>query len=181
ATTRIRNGGILYLDELPGARPNAMTVVYSMTDHRRTLTVDDLDEQVFVAPDNFMVVAAWNPKYHNRKMIESLPGRFWHIPLDYQPPEREAKIIQEIAQVDKKMAFTLAQVGDHIRGAGTGIRSKGADLSTGQLIKAAKLIKRDHDPVVIIKRLPQSLTSYSVENKKNFDEALEGILHNMGV
>jgi nitric oxide reductase NorQ protein len=81
ATMRIRHGGILYFDELPESRPNTLTVTHSLTDHRRTLTVDSL-ETVFEAPDNFMVVASWNPNYQNRKMKKSTQQRFWPIQLD---------------------------------------------------------------------------------------------------
>lgn len=180
ATMRIKYGGILYLDELPEARPETLTVVHSITDHRRTLSVEEL-EKVFEAPDNFMVVASWNPHYHSRKMKKSTQQRFWPIQLDYQPPEREAKIIQQIAEIKPKMALTIAQVGDHIRGASTGARSKGADLSTRMLINAARLINSGHDPRKILKRLPLSLSNFSPEEQKSFDDALEGILHNMGV
>lgn len=180
ATGRARYGGILYFDELPEARPNTLTVMHSLTDHRRTLTVDNL-EVVLEAPDNLVIVASWNPNYHNRKMKKSTQQRFWPILLDYQPPEREAKIIQKITGIKEDMALTIAQVGDHIRGASNGSRSKGADLSTRMLINAAKLIKNNHSPKKILRRLPSSLQSFSAEEQKSFNEALDGILRAMGV
>ena len=83
-TRAVRAGAILYLDEIIEAREDVIVVLHSLTDHRRELYIDRLDETL-VAPGGFMVVASFNPGYA-RGFKELRPStrqrfvvqRFWH-------------------------------------------------------------------------------------------------------
>ena len=59
-TRAVREGAILYLDEVAEAREDVVVLLHPLTDHRRQRFVDRNDE-VLVAPSNFMVVASFNP------------------------------------------------------------------------------------------------------------------------
>ena len=58
-TTAVREGAILYLDEVAEARPDVIVVIHSLTDHRRELFIDKLGETV-KAHENFMLLASFN-------------------------------------------------------------------------------------------------------------------------
>ena len=64
----LRTGAILYLDEIAEARPDAVVVIHSLTDHRRELYLDRTGETL-KAPAAFMLVISFNPGYQ-RSMRE---------------------------------------------------------------------------------------------------------------
>ena len=61
-TRAVRQGAILYLDELAEARPDVVVVIHPLTDHRRRLYVDRHDEEIEAAP-GFGLVVSFNPGY----------------------------------------------------------------------------------------------------------------------
>ncbi|HNH49656.1 MAG TPA: AAA family ATPase, partial [Myxococcota bacterium] len=61
-TRAVRQGAILYLDEIAEARPDVVVVIHPLTDHRRQLVIDRRDELV-QAPPEFMLVVSFNPGY----------------------------------------------------------------------------------------------------------------------
>ena len=71
-TRAVRNGAILYLDEIAEARADAIVVVHSITDDRRELFLDRTGESIMAGPE-FMVVASFNPGYQ-RSMRELKPS-----------------------------------------------------------------------------------------------------------
>ena len=61
-TVAVKEGAIIYLDEIAEARPDVIVAIHSLTDHRRELYIDKLGETV-KAHENFMLVASFNPGY----------------------------------------------------------------------------------------------------------------------
>ena len=59
-TLAVKEGAILYLDEVAEARPDIIVALHSLTDHRRTLFIDKTGETV-KADDNFMLIATYKP------------------------------------------------------------------------------------------------------------------------
>jgi len=61
-TTAVKEGAIIYLDEIAEARPDVIVAIHSLTDHRRELFIDKLGVTV-KAHEDFLLVASFNPGY----------------------------------------------------------------------------------------------------------------------
>jgi nitric oxide reductase NorQ protein len=90
-TRAVRQGGICYLDEVVEARKDVAVVLHPLTDDRRILPLDRTGETL-TAPDNFMLVASYNPGYQTvlKSLKPSTRQRF--IALDFQYPSEEAEL-----------------------------------------------------------------------------------------
>ena len=145
ATMAVREGAILYLDEVVEARKDVTTIIHPITDHRRMLPLEALGTQLKAAP-SFMVVISYNPGYQSiRKNLKpSTKQRFVALNFTYPPPEKEVIIIRTEGGVAKDIAEKLVLLGSDIRNISTIDLEEG--VSTRGLIHAAKLIKRGIAP-----------------------------------
>ena len=86
-TRAVRNGSILYLDEIAEARSDVITALHGLADHRRQLFLDRTNE-CLTAPPKFMLVVSFNPGYqHGHKELKpSLRQRF--VSIDFSYPNR---------------------------------------------------------------------------------------------
>lgn len=115
-TRAVREGALLYLDEIAEARSDAIVVLHSITDDRRELFLDRTAETL-VAPKPFMVVASYNPGYQ-RSMKELKPStrqRFVGMTFGFPPPDMETKIVEHESGVDEKTARALVQIAQKTR------------------------------------------------------------------
>jgi len=139
ATRALRNGAILYLDELIEARPDVVTALHPLADHRRTLFVERHDEEV-AAADGFMLVVSFNPGYTRglKELKPSTRQRFMGICFNYPEPEVEARILEGETGIDPAQARRLAVLGSKLRG----LKELGfaEPASTRLLVNAARLI-----------------------------------------
>ncbi|MBL4773894.1 MAG: CbbQ/NirQ/NorQ/GpvN family protein [Alcanivoracaceae bacterium] len=139
-TKAVREGAICYLDEVVEARKDTIVVLHPLTDDRRILPIDRTGE-ILHAPDEFMLIASYNPGYQNllKGMKPSTRQRFISLKFDYPSIEIESQIIQTEAQVSAEIALPLAELAYQLR------QLKDHDLeesaSTRLLIYAASLIK----------------------------------------
>jgi nitric oxide reductase NorQ protein len=90
-TRAVRSGGICYLDEVVEARKDVTVVLHPLTDDRRILPLERTGETLH-APDNFMLVASFNPGYQNilKSLKPSTRQRFLALDFDFPEPEVEA-------------------------------------------------------------------------------------------
>ena len=93
-TTAVRTGAICYLDEIVEARPDTLAMLHSLADYRRTLFLERLGEEL-MAPDDFMLVASYNPRpgASVKDLKASLRQRFATIRLNYLPANQEAAVV----------------------------------------------------------------------------------------
>ena len=82
--TAVKEGAIIYLDEVAEARPDVIVAIHSLTDHRRVLFIDKLGETI-KAHDDFMLVASFNPGYQRgfKELKPSTRQRFIAVSFDY--------------------------------------------------------------------------------------------------
>src|SRR5690606_10626551 len=115
-TRAVRQGAILYLDEIAEAREDVVVVIHPLTDHRREVYVDKTNERL-IAPDEFMLVASFNPGYQRRlkELKPSTRQRFLALSFDYPAPDVECEILENEAGVDTGTAKRLVQVAVRIR------------------------------------------------------------------
>ena len=115
-TRGVRQGAIVYLDEIAEAREDVVAVIHPLTDHRRELYIDKINERL-VAPREFMLVVSFNPGYQRRlkQLKPSLRQRFIALQFDYPVPQVEAEIIAREAGVELGTARRLVELASRIR------------------------------------------------------------------
>jgi len=90
----VRQGAILYLDEVAEARPDVVVVIHPLTDHRRELMIDRRDERVQAA-SGFMLVVSFNPGYQRglKELKPSTRQRFVGLRFSYPKPDVEQEVL----------------------------------------------------------------------------------------
>ncbi len=138
-THAVKHGAILYLDEIAEARSDAIVVIHSLTDHRRTLFLDRVLETIS-APDEFMLVASYNPQFNNslKELKVSTQQRFVSIAFNYPLPEMEVAILVKESAIPESMAQKLVTLASKLRNLNE--LSMLEPASTRLLVSAAKLI-----------------------------------------
>jgi nitric oxide reductase NorQ protein len=139
-TKAVRTGAILYLDEIAEAREDVITVLHALSDHRRELHIDRINETL-KATDDFMMVVSFNPGYQQslKEMKPSTRQRFVSLAFDYPPKDIELQIISTESDLEIKECKKLIVLAEKIRNlTELGLAET---ISTRLLISAAKLIK----------------------------------------
>ena len=139
-TTAVKEGAIIYLDEIAEARPDVIVAIHSLTDHRRELFIDKLGETI-KAHEDFLLVASFNPGYQRgfKELKPSTRQRFVAISFDYPEAKIEIEILINETGIDKDIAKKLVNIATKIRNlTELGLTET---VSTRLLVDAAKLIK----------------------------------------
>lgn len=138
-TRAVRQGCLLYLDEIAEARPDALVVIHSLTDHRRELFLDRTAE-IVKAPVSFMLVVSYNPGYQRslREMKPSTRQRFIALDFNYPTEELETEIVARETCAERSVARRLVQIGRKVRHLTE--LSVVESVSTRLLVSAGKLI-----------------------------------------
>jgi nitric oxide reductase NorQ protein len=138
-TIAVKEGAIIYLDEIAEARPDVIVAIHSLTDHRREIYIDKLGV-THKAHTDFMLVASFNPGYQRgfKELKPSTRQRF--IALSFQYPETaiETEIVINESNVNADDAKKLVAIGNKIRNlTELGLTET---VSTRLLVDAGKLI-----------------------------------------
>ncbi len=139
-TVAVRNGYILYLDEIAEARPDVIVAIHPLTDHRRMLYIDKLGETVKAHKD-FMLVASFNPGYQKgfKELKPSTRQRFVALSFNFPEEQIEKEILVNETGIDKDIAKKLVSIASKIRNLNElGLTET---VSTRLLVDAAKLIR----------------------------------------
>ncbi len=138
-TTAVKQGAIIYLDEIAEARPDVIVAIHSLTDHRRELFIDKLGE-VVKAHNDFMLVASFNPGYQRgfKELKPSTRQRFVAMTFDYPNEKIETEILVNETEIEVSIAKKLVNIATKIRNlTELGLTET---VSTRLLVDAAKLI-----------------------------------------
>lgn len=160
-TTAVKEGAIIYLDEIAEARPDVIVAIHSLTDHRKELFIDKLGETVKAHP-NFMLVASFNPGYQKgfKELKPSTRQRFIALSFTYPNAKDEAEILINETGIEIGIAKKLVNIATKIRNlTELGLTET---VSTRLLVDAAKLIhnglpKRLSVEVAIVQPLTDDL------------------------
>ena len=138
-TMAVKEGAVIYLDEVAEARPDVIVAIHSLTDHRRELFIDKLGQTV-KAHEDFMLVASFNPGYQRgfKELKPSTRQRFAALSFNYPVAKIETEILVNETAVEESIAKQLVSIGNKIRN----LKELGLTetASTRLLIDAAKLI-----------------------------------------
>lgn len=139
-TRAVREGALLYLDEVAEAREDIIVLIHPLADHRRTLYVDRRDERIAAAP-GFFLAASFNPGYrHGVKEVKpSTRQRFVAIALGYPPPEIEEEIVRAESGCEPAVAKRLVALARKVRGLDELALTE--SISTRLLVHAARLVR----------------------------------------
>ena len=138
-TRAVREGAILYLDEIVEARKDTTVVLHPLADDRRLLPVERTGE-LLQAPAEFMLVISYNPGYQNllKGLKPSTRQRFTALSLGYPTPAVERAILEREGNASPALAARLVQLAQALR------RLTDHDLeetaSTRLLVMAARLV-----------------------------------------
>lgn len=138
-TKAVREGRIIYLDEIAEARPDIIVAIHPLTDHRRKLYIDKLGETVDAHPD-FLLVVSFNPGYQRgfKELKPSTKQRFVALSFNYPDEKAEVEILLNETNVDEASAKKLVKIAQKIRNlTELGLAET---VSTRLLVDAAKLI-----------------------------------------
>jgi nitric oxide reductase NorQ protein len=138
-TRAVKEGAILYMDEIAEARPDVIVAIHSLTDHRKELFIDKLGITI-KAHANFMMVASFNPGYQKgfKELKPSTRQRFVALSFAYPKPKDEAEIVATETGIEPDVAKKLVNIANKIRNlTELGLTET---VSTRLLVDAAKLI-----------------------------------------
>ncbi len=144
-TRAVREGAILYLDEIAEAREDVIVVLHPLTDHRREIYIDRTNESLVAAP-GFLCVATYNPGYQRglKDLKPSTRQRFVTLSLTYPSAELEQEILMDLTKLDSSIAKKLVSLANKIRAQPhLGLRET---VSTRLLVHAAHLIRSELKP-----------------------------------
>ncbi len=138
-TRAVKNGAILYLDEVVEARKDTTVLIHPLTDHRRILPVEKTGS-IIEADDRFLLCISYNPHYQSalKDLKHSTRQRFISIEFYYPPEEIEAEIVARESGCTKEQSQALAKLGVKIRNLKEHGLQEGA--STRLLIYAGRLM-----------------------------------------
>ena len=94
----MKEGSILYLDELNAAEPDMLLRLDEALDDRRQIILKEAEGQIIKASNRWFVVATINPLSHvgTKELPPQLLSRFpIRLNLDYPPEETELEIIKQ--------------------------------------------------------------------------------------
>lgn len=144
-TKAVRDGAILYLDEISEAREDVIVALHPLTDHRRELYIDRTNE-VLRAPREFMCVASFNPGYQKglKELKPSTRQRFVTVLMGYPGKDVETEILMEITGIQRDLAKVLVGLAGKIRSQPQlGLRET---VSTRLLVHTSRLILAGMSP-----------------------------------
>ncbi|MCD6210950.1 MAG: CbbQ/NirQ/NorQ/GpvN family protein [Methanophagales archaeon] len=135
----VKNGGIVYLDEVVEARKDTTVVIHPLTDHRRYMLVEKLGK-IFYAPEDFMLVISYNPGYQSvlKELKQSTRQRFVSIALEWPGEDLETQIVHIETGVEHDIARKLVKAANKIRN----LVHQGLEegVSTRELVYAGTLL-----------------------------------------
>lgn len=144
-TRAVREGALLYLDEIAEARPDALVVIHSLSDHRREIFLDRTGESL-AAPPEFMLIVSYNPGYQRsmRELKPSTRQRFVALGFEYPSEEQEIEIVGRESGAERNVSKRIVQIARKIRNLTE--LSLLESVSTRLLVSAAKLVARGVPP-----------------------------------
>ena len=170
-TRAVKNGAILYLDEVVEARKDTTVLIHPLTDHRRILPIEKTGS-IVEADDRFLLCISYNPGYQSalKDLKHSTRQRFISIEFDYPPADVECEIIARESGCSAEVSVSLAKLGEKIRNLQEHGLQEGA--STRLLIYAGRLIAEG----INIRRACQVAIVWTLTDEPELQRSIEEVV-----
>ena len=170
-TRAVKNGAILYLDEVVEARNDTTVLIHPLTDHRRILPIEKTGS-IVEADDRFLLCISYNPGYQSalKDLKHSTRQRFISIEFDYPPADVECEIIERESGCSTEVSVSLAKLGEKIRNLQEHGLQEGA--STRLLIYAGRLISEG----INIRRACQVAIVWALTDEPELQRRIEEVV-----
>jgi nitric oxide reductase NorQ protein len=170
-TRAVKNGAILYLDEVVEARKDTTVLIHPLTDHRRILPIEKTGS-IVEADDRFLLCISYNPGYQSalKDLKHSTRQRFISIEFDYPPADVEWEIIARESGCTDEVAVSLAKLGEKIRNLQEHGLQEGA--STRLLIYAGRLVAEG----INIRRACQVAIVWTLTDEPELQRSIEEVV-----
>jgi nitric oxide reductase NorQ protein len=106
----MRDGSLLYLDELNAAEPDVLLRLDEALDDRKQLVLKEAEGQIVNASNSWFVIATINPLSHvgTKELPPQLLSRFpVRLRLDYPPEDVELEIIKQHTTIDNSKTIDV--------------------------------------------------------------------------
>ncbi|HVR55072.1 MAG TPA: CbbQ/NirQ/NorQ/GpvN family protein [Pseudorhodoferax sp.] len=140
-TLAARHGALCYLDELIEARPEALTVLHSLSDTRRVLPLERNGELLQAHP-RFQLVVSYNPQ-PGRDLRPATRQRFVAMAFAPPPAAAEVAIVVHETGLAPERAMRLVGLAERTR---TLDADAAQALSTRMLVRTAQLMVQGLEP-----------------------------------
>src|SRR5699024_3304763 len=153
----MKQGHILYIDEINMAKPETLPILHSVLDHRRMLT-NPFTGEVIQAHEHFTVIAAINEGYVGTSpMNEALKNRFIAFSIPYLSGEAlENVIVNEIPEIDSKQLQLFIEMNEDLR----------KQVQNGLLAEEAASIRSLLDAIGLAQHIPiKRAMNYAIAEK----------------
>ncbi len=170
-TRAVKNGAILYLDEVVEARKDTTVLIHPLTDHRRILPIEKTGS-IVEADDRFLLCISYNPGYQSalKDLKHSTRQRFISIEFNYPPHHIEVEIVQRESGCNADQADSLAKLGEKIRNLQEHGLQEGA--STRLLIYAGRLMTEGISP----RRACQVAIVWTLSDEPELQRSIEEVV-----
>lgn len=159
----MKNGHILYIDEINMARPETLPILHSILDHRRMLT-NPFTGEVIYAHEKFTVISAINEGYVGTSpMNEALKNRFVSFPVPYLSGKALTDVIEaEYPNVEKTLIDTMLNIVNDLK----------KQVKNGLLSDEAASIRSLLDAIGLAEHIPvKRAVQYAIAEK--LDDQIE--------
>ncbi len=153
----MKQGHILYIDEINMAKLETLPILHSVLDHRRMLT-NPFTGEVIQAHEHFTVIAAINEGYVGTSpMNEALKNRFIAFSIPYLSGEAlENVIVNEIPEIDSKQLQLFIEMNEDLR----------KQVQNGLLAEEAASIRSLLDAIGLAQHIPiKRAMNYAIAEK----------------
>ncbi|WP_432358870.1 ATP-binding protein [Sporosarcina sp. UB5] len=153
----MKEGHILYIDEINMAKPETLPILHSVLDHRRMLTNPFTGEVIHAHP-NFTVLAAINEGYVGTSpMNEALKNRFISFSIPYLSGEQLHKIIQSLfPEADTILVETIMNINEDLK----------KQVMNGLLAEEAASVRSLLDAIALAEHMPvRRAIQYAIAEK----------------
>ncbi|WP_252503332.1 AAA family ATPase [Sporosarcina sp. Marseille-Q4943] len=153
----MKEGHILYIDEINMAKPETLPILHSVLDHRRMLTNPFTGEVIHAHP-HFTVIAAINEGYVGTSpMNEALKNRFISYAIPYLSGEQLREIIQSLfPQADSTLVDAFMNINEDLK----------KQVLNGLLSEEAASVRSLLDAIALAEHMPvRRAIKYSIAEK----------------
>lgn len=159
----MKEGNILYIDEINMAKPETLPILHSVLDHRRMLT-NPFTGEVIQAHSDFAVIAAINEGYVGTSpMNEALKNRFISFSIPYLSGDQLREIFQSLfPTADNALVNTMMNINGDLK----------KQVMNGLLAEEAASVRSLLDAMALAEHIPvRRAVQYAIAEK--LDDKME--------